>query len=68
MNDPKNKNRGVSMKKLYLKLLNVYPNFNPREYGYTSFTQFIKSFDSLRIKTYVKGGVVKTICYQTQTQ
>lgn len=61
--DPKNKNRGVSMKKLYLKLLSVYPSFNPREYGYTSFTQFIKSFDSFRIKTYVKGGVVKTICY-----
>lgn len=55
------KNRGIYMKKLYESLLEFYPDFNPREYGYTSFSQFIRSLDSLRIKNIPKGGSVKTV-------
>ena len=53
--------KGAYMKKLYLKLLETYPKFNVREYGYTSFTQFIKSMKGLRIKNYYKGNGVKTM-------
>lgn len=55
--------KGAYMKKLYFKLLESYPDFNVREYGYTSFTQFIKSMKGLRVKNYYKGNGVKTLVY-----
>ena len=55
--------KGAYMKKLYMKLLENYPDFNVREYGYTSFTQFIKSMSSLKIKNYYKGNCVKTMVF-----
>lgn len=55
--------KGVYMKKLYIRLLEEYPDFNIREYGYTSITQFFKSIEGIRVRNSYKNGSVKSVVY-----
>lgn len=42
--------KGVNLGTLSSEVRKVYPNFNPKEYGYSKFEQFIRSFDAFELK------------------
>lgn len=42
--------KGVNLGTLSSDIRKVYPNFNPKEYGYSKFEQFVRSFDALELK------------------
>lgn len=42
--------KGVNLGTLSSEVRKIYPNFNPKEYGYSKFEQFIRSFDAFELK------------------
>ncbi len=42
--------KGVNLGTLSSEVRKIHPNFNPKEYGYSKFEQFIRSFDAFELK------------------
>lgn len=42
--------KGVNLGTLSSEVRKIYPNFNPKEYGYSKFEQFVRSFDAFELK------------------
>lgn len=42
--------KGVNLGTLSSEVRKIYPNFNPKEYGYSKFEQFVRSFDVFELK------------------
>ena len=49
------------MATLSQKILNLYPHFNVREYGYSKFEQFLRGFHSLEIIEDKHNATVKKV-------
>ena len=53
--------KGINMATLSQKILNLYPHFNVREYGYSKFEQFLRGFHSLEIIEDKHNATVKKV-------
>jgi len=54
-------NKGIFMGELNRRLVESFPDFNIRNYGYSKFSKFINDLDSLSIKSSGHNGCIKTI-------
>lgn len=54
-------NKGIFMGELNRRLVESFPDFNIRNYGYTKFSKFINDLESLSIKSSGHNGCIKTI-------
>ena len=42
--------KGINLGTLSSEIKNEYPDFNPKEYGFSKFEQYIRSIDRLEVK------------------
>lgn len=54
-------NKGIFMSEVNRRLVECFPEFNIRNYGYTKLSKFINDLDGLKIKSSGHNGCIKTI-------
>jgi len=47
----KSKDKGINLGTLAQEIKNEYPSFNPKEYGFSKFEQYIRSIDAVEVKS-----------------
>ncbi|MBD7911909.1 MULTISPECIES: NYN domain-containing protein [Clostridium] len=56
-----NGEKGINMGELNQKLVENYPNFNVRNYGYSKFSKLINELNEVTIKSKGRNGCAKTV-------